>query len=93
MTIENYILATLAGFVTGWTANALSRNRFGFPVNLFVGIFGAILLSLFAHDTEMINSRFLPVLGVSLVGASVLLALFHLSRQTERMRRKEGSRD
>ncbi|HWU50476.1 MAG TPA: transglycosylase [Asticcacaulis sp.] len=89
MTVENYILAALAGFVTGWIANALSRNQFGFSVNLFVGVFGAILPNLFLHDAEMISTRFLPVLGVSLAGSSVLLILFHISRLTERVRRKD----
>ena len=93
MTVENYILAALAGFVAGWIANALSRNRFGFSVNLFVGVCGAILPNLFLHDAEMISTRFLPVLGVSLAGSGVLLILFHISRLTERVRRHDRSRD
>lgn len=89
MTLENYILATLAGFVAAWAANALSRNRLGFPVNLFVGIFGAILLNFFIQSTEMMNNRFLSVLGVSIAGSVGLLALFHISRLTERVRRRK----
>lgn len=84
MTAENYILATLAGFVIGWIANFMSKSRFSFPINLFVGIFGAVLLNFFMQSTEMGSDRFWPVLMVSLVGSTVLLGLFHLSRITER---------
>ena len=84
MTAENYILATLAGFLVGWIANFMSKSRFSFPINLFVGIFGAILLNFFMQSTEMGSDRFWPVLTVSLIGASGLLGLFYLSRVTER---------
>ncbi len=84
MTAENYILATLAGFVVGWIANFMSKSRFSFPINLFVGIFGAILANFFVRSTEMIDDHFFATLGVSLLGSAGLLALFHLSRVTER---------
>ena len=84
MTAENYILAAVAGFVVGWIANFMSKSRFSFPINLFVGIFGAILANFFVRATEMIDDHFLPVLAVSLIGSVGLLALFHLSRVTER---------
>jgi uncharacterized membrane protein YeaQ/YmgE (transglycosylase-associated protein family) len=84
MTLENYTLAAIAGIVIGWIANMMSKSRFSFPINLFVGVFGAILLNFFLRTGEYINNRFFPVLGVSLLGSAGLLALFHLSRQFER---------
>ena len=84
MTAENYILATLAGFVVGWIANFMSKSRFSFPINLFVGIFGAILANFFARTAEMIDDHFFSTLFVSLLGSVGCLALFHLSRITER---------
>ena len=84
MTAENYILATLAGFLVGGIANAMSKSRFSFPINLFVGIFGAILLNFFVQSTEMLDGGFFSILMVSLVGSTALLALFHLSRMLER---------
>ena len=86
MRAENYILAMLAGFLVGYVFNAITKSRFSFPVNLFVGVFGAILLNFFLRGTEMISGRFFPTLGVSLAGSIVLLGLFHLSRITERRR-------
>ncbi|ESQ75390.1 GlsB/YeaQ/YmgE family stress response membrane protein [Asticcacaulis sp. AC402] len=84
MTAENYVLATLAGFVVGWIANAMSKSRFSFPINLFVGIFGAVLLNFFVQTANMLDDRFMSILLVSLVGSTVLLALFHLTRLTEK---------
>ena len=84
MTAENYILATLAGFLVGWIANLITKSKFSFPVNLFVAIFGAILLNFFVRSAEMVDDRFFSILTVSLVGSIVLLGLFHLSRITER---------
>ncbi|MBW8880460.1 MAG: GlsB/YeaQ/YmgE family stress response membrane protein [Asticcacaulis sp.] len=84
MTAENYILATLAGFVVGWIANAMSKSRFSFPINLFVGIFGAVLLNFFVQSADLLDDRFFSILLVSLVGSVVLLALFHLTRLTEK---------
>ena len=84
MTAENYTLATIAGFVIGWIANMMSKSRFSFPINLFVAIFGAILLNFFLRSAEIIDNHFFSVLGISLLGSAALLAAFHLSRQFER---------
>jgi uncharacterized membrane protein YeaQ/YmgE (transglycosylase-associated protein family) len=84
MTAENYILATIAGIVIGWIANMMSKSRFSFPINLFVAIFGAILLNFFLRTAEFIDNHFFSILGVSLLGSAGLLAIFHLSRQFER---------
>ena len=84
MTAENYILATLAGFVVGWIANAMSKSRFSFPINVFIAIFGAILLNFFIRSSEMLGDHFFSILLVSFAGSSVLLGLFHLTRMIER---------
>lgn len=84
MTAENYILATLAGFFVGWIANMMTKSKFSFPVNLFVAIFGAILLNFFVRSAEMMDDHFFSILLLSLAGSIVLLGLFHLSRITER---------
>ncbi|ESQ82901.1 MULTISPECIES: hypothetical protein [unclassified Asticcacaulis] len=84
MTAENYILATLAGFLIGWIANAMSKSRFSFPINVFIAIFGAILLNFFVQTSEKLDDHFFSILMVSLVGSSVLLGLFHLTRMLER---------
>ena len=84
MTAENYLLATVAGFIVGWIANAMSKSRFSFPINLFVGIFGAILLNFFARTADLWDDHFFSILIVSLTGSIVLLGLFHLTRALER---------
>jgi len=84
MTSENYILATVAGFLVGWIANFMTKSKFSFPINLFVGIFGAILLNFFFRSAEMVEDSFFSILMVSLIGSTVLLILFHLTRLTER---------
>ncbi len=84
MTAENYTLAIVAGLIAGWIANLMSKSRFSFPINLFVGIFGAILLNFFLRSAEKIDNHFFSVLWVSLAGSSGLLLLFHLTRRFER---------
>lgn len=84
MTSENYILAAVAGIVVGWIANFMTKSKFSFPINLFVGIFGAILLNFFFRSAEMVEDSFMSILMVSLIGSTVLLLLFHLTRLTER---------
>jgi uncharacterized membrane protein YeaQ/YmgE (transglycosylase-associated protein family) len=84
MTAENYILAIVAGFIAGWIANAMTRSRYSFPINLFVGIFGAILLNFFVQTADLLDDRFMSILLVSLAGSAVLLLLFHLTRLTEK---------
>ncbi|MGA9658302.1 MAG: transglycosylase [Asticcacaulis sp.] len=84
MTAENYILAILAGFLVGWIANTMTKSRFSFPINLFIAIFGAILLNFFFQTSEKIDNHFFTILIVSLIGSSGLLGLFHLSRMIER---------
>ena len=84
MTAENYTLAIVAGLLAGWIANLMSKSKFSFPINLLVGIFGACLLNFFLSSAEMIDDHFLSILGVSLLGSTVLLLLFHLTRRFER---------
>ncbi|MGZ3298628.1 MAG: GlsB/YeaQ/YmgE family stress response membrane protein [Asticcacaulis sp.] len=84
MTAENYILATIAGLVVGWIANSWSKSRYSFIINLFVAIFGAILLNFFVQSTEMMDAGFFSILLISLAGSTVLLGLFHATRALER---------
>ncbi len=84
MTAENWILAILAGFVVAWIANAVSKSRYSFPVNMVVGIFGAGLLNFFLRTAGIINDSFFEILMVSIGGSIVLLAMFHLTRAIER---------
>jgi len=84
MTAENYILATIAGFVIGGIANAWTKSRYSFIINLFVGIFGAILPNFFVQSTEMMDGGWFSILLISLAGSIVLLGLFHATRALER---------
>jgi len=84
MTLENYILSILAGFFMGWIANTMSKSRYSFPINLFVAIFGAILMNFFLRSTSLIHDEFMPTLLVSMLGSAILLGLFHLTRAIER---------
>lgn len=85
MTAENYILAIVAGFVVGWIANMMTRSRYSFPINLFVGIFGSILLTFFIRTADLMDTdHILSGLLISLTGSTVLLLLFHVTRLTEK---------
>lgn len=88
MTSENWFLSCMAGFIVGWIANELSHNRYSFLINLFVGVFGAILLNIFITTIEISDGRFFPTLGISVLGSGVLLCLFHASRAIERNQKR-----
>ncbi len=84
MTAENYILAIVAGFIIGWIANAWTKSRYSFIINLFVGIFGAILPNFFLVSTQLMDGGWFSILSISLAGSIVLLGLFHATRALER---------
>ena len=84
MSIENWLLSALAGLVIGWLANFMTKRRYSFLINLFVGLVGAILLNIFVKTLELIDEEFWPTLGVSIMGASLWLILFHITRLVER---------
>ena len=90
MTPENWLLSAMSGLVIGWIANAMSKSRYSFPINLIVGFFGAILLNIVVTAMEILNDHFIVVLTVSAIGATILLTLFHLSRLSERSRRPKS---
>jgi uncharacterized membrane protein YeaQ/YmgE (transglycosylase-associated protein family) len=76
----------MAGFIIGWIANALSKSRYSFLINLFVGIFGAVLLNIIIKTLEIGDDRFFFTLFISVLGATGLLGMFHVSRAFERRR-------
>lgn len=84
MTLENYILSILAGFLIGWIANSVTKSRYSFPINMCVAIAGAILLNFFLRSTSMISDAFMPTLLVSIGGSAFLLGVFHAIRAIER---------
>jgi uncharacterized membrane protein YeaQ/YmgE (transglycosylase-associated protein family) len=88
MTSENWFLSGMAGFIIGWIANELSHNRYSFLINLFVGVFGAILLNIFVNTIEVSDGKFFPTLAISVLGSSVLLGLFHFTRGIERQQKR-----
>jgi uncharacterized membrane protein YeaQ/YmgE (transglycosylase-associated protein family) len=88
MTTENWFLSGMAGFIIGWIANELSHNRYSFLINLFVGVFGAILLNIFVNTIEVSDGKFFPTLAISVLGSSVLLGLFHFTRGIERQQKR-----
>jgi uncharacterized membrane protein YeaQ/YmgE (transglycosylase-associated protein family) len=88
MTTENWFLSGMAGFIIGWIANELSHNRYSFLINLFVGVFGAILLNIFVNTIEVSDGKFFPTLAISVLGSGVLLGLFHFTRGIERQQKR-----
>ena len=87
MGVQDWILAAMTGFIIGWIANALTRSRYSFIVNMFVGIFGAILLNYFIHIIALYDERFFLTLQTSAIGSAVLLLLFHLTRALEKTKK------
>jgi uncharacterized membrane protein YeaQ/YmgE (transglycosylase-associated protein family) len=90
MNIQDWILAVMTGFIIGWIANNLTKSRYSFLINMFVGVFGAILLTFFIHILDIYPDRFFLTLKTSAIGSIVLLILFHLTRALERQSKPHG---
>jgi uncharacterized membrane protein YeaQ/YmgE (transglycosylase-associated protein family) len=84
----NLIIWLVVGGVIGWLASLLMRTdgQQGILLNIVVGIVGALLAGWFLSPMVGVSTinqgNFsLPALGVSFVGAAVLLAIVNLFRR------------
>lgn len=84
----NLIIWLVVGGVIGWLASLLMRTdgQQGILLNIVVGIVGALLAGWFLSPLVGVSTinqgNFsLPALGVSFVGAAVLLAIVNLFRR------------
>jgi uncharacterized membrane protein YeaQ/YmgE (transglycosylase-associated protein family) len=84
----NLILWLIIGGILGWIASIIMRTNAqqGIFLNIVVGIVGALLagfllVPLFNIATINQNDFSLPGLGVSLLGAIILLAIVNLFRR------------
>ncbi|MDC7681877.1 transglycosylase [Asticcacaulis sp. BYS171W] len=87
MNVQDWILAGMAGFIVGWIANNLTKSRYSAIINMFVGIFGAILMTFFIHILDIYPDRFFTTLRAAVAGSVVLLGLFHLTRAMEKVKK------
>ena len=76
MNIEELVVFLAVGAVAGWLAGLLMKKRgFGLPVNIIVGIIGAVVVR-YAFDFMDISIRGLAGSLISAtVGAVILLAI------------------
>lgn len=84
----NLIIWLVVGGLVGWVASMLMRTdaKQGLLLNVVVGIVGAflgglLLAPMFGTGTINSNDFSLPSLGVSLLGAVILLAIVNLFRR------------
>jgi uncharacterized membrane protein YeaQ/YmgE (transglycosylase-associated protein family) len=84
----NLIIWLVVGGLVGWVASMLMRTNAqqGLLLNVVVGIVGAflgglLLAPMFGTGTINSNDFSLPSLGVSLLGAVILLAIVNLFRR------------
>ena len=84
----NFIIWLVIGGVIGWLASLIMKTdgQQGIILNIVVGIVGAFLggwliSPLVGVGTINQNNFSLPALGVSLVGALILLAIVNLFRR------------
>lgn len=84
----NFILWLMIGGVLGWVASILMRTdgQQGIILNVVVGIVGAmlggwVLAPMFGTGTINSNDFSIAGLGVSLLGAVLLLAIVNLLRR------------
>jgi len=83
----NFILWIVVGGIIGWLASMVMKTNAqqGMILNIIVGIVGALLggwflAPLFGTGTINQDDFSLPSLGVSFLGALILLAIFNLVR-------------
>jgi uncharacterized membrane protein YeaQ/YmgE (transglycosylase-associated protein family) len=84
----NFIIWLVVGGLIGWVASMVMKTdaQQGMILNVVVGIVGAMLggwflAPMFGTGTINSNDFSLPGLGVSLLGAIVLLAIVNLFRR------------
>lgn len=82
----NFIIWLIIGGVIGWLASLVMRTPEGVLLNVVVGIVGAMLggwliSPLVGAGTINQNDFSLPGLGVSFLGAVILLAIVNLFRR------------
>ncbi len=84
----NFIIWLIVGGVIGWLASLVMRTdaQQGIFLNIIVGIVGAflggwLLSPLFGIGTINQDSLSLPAMGISFLGAIILLAIVNLVRR------------
>jgi uncharacterized membrane protein YeaQ/YmgE (transglycosylase-associated protein family) len=83
----NFLIWIIVGGIIGWLASIVMKTNAqqGWILNIVVGVVGALLggwllAPLFGSGTINQNDFSLPSLGVSLLGAIILLAIVNLIR-------------
>jgi uncharacterized membrane protein YeaQ/YmgE (transglycosylase-associated protein family) len=83
----NFLIWIIVGGIIGWLASMVMKTNAqqGWILNIVVGVVGALLggwllAPLFGSGTINQNDFSLPSLGVSLLGAIILLAIVNLIR-------------
>ena len=77
-----WILAIIAGGITGWIAEKVMRSNMGLLANIVLGIIGAVVGSAiigFFTDFNR-NAGFLAYIIAGVVGACILIAVWRLIR-------------
>jgi uncharacterized membrane protein YeaQ/YmgE (transglycosylase-associated protein family) len=78
----NLILWLVFGAVVGWLAGLVMNDREGTPLNIVIGIIGALVGGfLTGYSTITQNVLNLTALLVSFIGAVILLAIVKLVRR------------
>jgi uncharacterized membrane protein YeaQ/YmgE (transglycosylase-associated protein family) len=78
----NLILWLVFGAVVGWLAGLVMNDRAGTPLNIVIGIVGALIGGLLTGYSTITQNVFnLTSLLVSFIGAVILLAIVKLVRR------------
>lgn len=76
----SWIVWVLIGLIAGWVAARLTASRQGLITNLIVGLIGSVIGGWIVGGLGVAydETRFWPSLGVSIVGAIILLVILNL---------------